>query len=44
MRGDWLWGFGAASALMVLVGIDLAISVIADRGWAAISRGARKRA
>lgn len=36
MRGEWLLGFGAASALMVLVGLDLAISVLADRGLTAV--------
>jgi hypothetical protein len=43
MRGDWLLGLGAASTLMVLVGFDLALALIADRGWAAIRRGGRRR-
>ena len=42
MRSDWLLGLGAASTLMVLVGIDLALVLLADRSWAAIRRGIRK--
>lgn len=35
MRRDWFLGFGAFSTLMVLVGIDLALALIAHKGQVA---------
>ena len=32
MRREWFLGFGAFSTLMVLVGIDLALALIAHKG------------
>lgn len=32
MRLEWIFGLGAVSALAVLVGIDLAISMAAEAG------------
>lgn len=35
MRRDWIFGFGALSTLAVLVGIDLLLALVEDRGLAA---------
>jgi hypothetical protein len=35
MRNDWILGFGAASTLVLLVGLDLLLTSIADRSHAA---------
>lgn len=41
MRSDWIVGFGAFSMLVVLVGLDLAVSMIAHRATVAVRRGRR---
>lgn len=35
MRRDWFLGFGAFSTLLVLVGIDMALALIAHKGQVA---------
>lgn len=35
MRREWFLGFGAFSTLMLLVGIDLALALIAHKGQVA---------
>jgi hypothetical protein len=32
MRREWIYGFGAMSTLAVLVGLDLLVAVVAQRG------------
>ena len=32
MQREWLTGFSAASALLMLIGINLALTLIANRG------------
>jgi hypothetical protein len=35
MRRDWFLGLGAVSTLLVLMGVDLALALVARRGHAA---------
>jgi hypothetical protein len=47
MHGDWIIGFGALSALFVLISLDHGVTVLADRGLTAsraLVRRARRRA
>lgn len=42
MRSDWIVGLGAFSVLVVLVGLDLAVSMLADRATSVVRRGKRR--
>jgi hypothetical protein len=46
MRSDWFLGFAATSTLAVLVGMDLLLALVEERGLAAsyaLLRGLRAR-